>query len=393
MEQELLKLIENKGSQSWHQLALRANELLGTNFHGESLRDKYRRSLQHKKHLMKSIKDQVAGDIESSHTKHDSTELTKKYKKALETIDNLQTTLDSFRAVKPISTYRIEPQKKSGTNEAVAVVLASDQHIEERVRPEDVNQKNEYNLSISKQRQEEFFRGALRLTEVCGKDVQINTMVFALLGDFITNDIHEEFPEITELPPVKAVIECQNRLASGIEFLLKNSKLNLVIPCHSGNHARTTEKTRNATEAGHSLEYFMYHQLANHFRGEKRVKFLISESYHSYLEVLGLTIRFHHGHNIRYGGGIGGLTIPVNKAIAQWNKLRWADLDCFGHFHQRIDGGNFLANGSLIGFNAFALSIKAGFEEPSQTFFLVDKKRGRTCVWPILFKQNPACRN
>ena len=382
-------IVKYYGTKPNEELALEVNKKFGTTHNGESLRGRRKRILYKLKHpkedVMKtSPKEQVAEDIKSSHTKHDSKALDKKYKVALDTIDHLTHTLESFQSVKPISTFKISPQKSLGLGEAVAVVLASDHHIEERVKPEEVNGRNEHSLAISKRRQEEFFQGALRLTEICGRDVKINTMVLALLGDFITNDIHDEMPELNELEPVHAIIECQNRLASGIEFLLKNSELNLVIPCHSGNHARTTEKTRNATEAGHSLEYFMYQSLANYFRKEKRVKFLISKSYHSYLQVFDTTIRFHHGHNIRYGGGVGGLTIPVNKAIAQWNKLRWADLDCFGHFHQRFDGGNFLANGSLIGYNAFALSIKAGFEKPSQTFFLIDRKRGKTCTWPIL---------
>ena len=40
-------------------------------------------------------------------------------------------------------------------------------------------------------------------------------------------------------------------------------------------------------------------------------------------------------------------------------------------------------NGSLIGYNAYALSIKASFEPPTQTYFLLDKKRGRTMTAPI----------
>ena len=36
--------------------------------------------------------------------------------------------------------------------------------------------------------------------------------------------------------------------------------------------------------------------------------------------------------------------------------------------------------------NAFALSIKADFEPPKQALFLMDKRRGRTCTWPILFQ-------
>jgi hypothetical protein len=39
----------------------------------------------------------------------------------------------------------------------------------------------------------------------------------------------------------------------------------------------------------------------------------------------------------------------------------------------------------MIGFNTYALSIKADYERPKQTLLLLDKKRGRTCTWPILF--------
>ena len=131
----------------------------------------------------------------------------------------------------------------------------------------------------------------------------------------------------------------------------------------------------------------MYHVMESYFRDNKRVHFVIEDSYHTYLTVYNQTIRFHHGHAIKYGGGVGGLTIPVNKAIAQWNKTRNADLDVFGHWHQQFDGGNFLCNGSLIGYNAFALFIKAGFEAPKQLFFLIDKKRSKTVVCPILFNR------
>lgn len=128
----------------------------------------------------------------------------------------------------------------------------------------------------------------------------------------------------------------------------------------------------------------MYHNLAHLFRSEKRVKFVISGGYHSYLKVYDMTVRFHHGHDIRYAGGVGGLYIPANKAIAQWNKGRWADLDVYGHFHQFRDASNFICNGSLIGFSPYALSIKGEFEEPKQAFFLIDRDRGKTITAPIL---------
>lgn len=129
----------------------------------------------------------------------------------------------------------------------------------------------------------------------------------------------------------------------------------------------------------------MYHNLARLFKGNPRVKFLISPSYHSYLKVYDYVLRFHHGHNIKYQGGVGGLFVPAFKAISQWNKGHRADWDFWGHFHQLRDGGNFICNGSLIGYNAYALSIKAEFEKPKQAFILIDKKRGKTIVTPICF--------
>jgi hypothetical protein len=285
-----------------------------------------------------------------------------------------------------ISPAVIAPHHGTGTSEGTIVAVASDWHVEERVDPAKIGFVNSYTLDDAKRRAESFFKSTLRLTRLLQQDIKIENIVLALLGDFITNDIHEDMPELCQLPPTLAVEFAQNLLVSGIEFLLANSDVKLTIPCHSGNHARTTRTTRFAQENGHSLEYLMYRSIAGHFaaRGEKRVEFRIADGYHSYVDVYGKTIRFHHGHAINYQGGIGGIFIPAFKAISQWDKMRQVDLDVFGHFHQMKDGSKFLSNGSLIGFNSFALSIKADYESPRQTLFLMDKKRGRTCTWPIL---------
>lgn len=328
---------------------------------------------------------QVANDREQQKLKGRLTETEGKYKVALKTIEGLEQRLETATALSSgIETYTIQPSAPKGTSEAVAVVVASDWHIEESVGPE-VGSLNTFSLDIAKVRAEKFFIKAHRLTNLLAQDVKIDTMVLALLGDFITGNIHgEENAEKNETTPTHAIVHAQNWIASGIEFLLANSGRNLVIPCHSGNHARTTQKTRFGAENGHSLEFLMYHHLAAYFRNEPRVQFIVPEGPHSYLNIYDQTIRFHHGHMVKYGGGVGGIFIPTYKAIAQWNKGRHADLDVFGHFHQTKDGGNFLCNGSLIGYNSFALSIKADYEKPRQTLFLMDAKRGRTCTWPIL---------
>lgn len=310
---------------------------------------------------------------------------TANYKTALDQLDSLRKQLHVTQQMETLlDTFVIEPRKTgAGSNEATVVAPASDWHVEEVVDPRTVSGLNAQTPEISKKRATNYFQNTLRLTRLLQQDIAIHNLVMPLLGDFISNDIHEEFPETNAEAPMHAIGTAQSYLISGIEFLLNHSKLQLSFPCHSGNHGRTTRTTRFGMENGHSLEFLMYRHMADYFRTEPRVKFDIAPGPHSYMSLYGRTLRFHHGHMIKYGGGVGGIFIPTYKAIAQWNKARPADLDIFGHFHQRKDGGNFICNGSLIGYNSYALSIKADYEQPAQQLLLMDKKRGRTCVWPV----------
>jgi hypothetical protein len=313
--------------------------------------------------------------------------LKEKYREALRLIDAQGAEIRAITGLMgTVDTHIIVPKMDTRTTEGTVVWVASDWHTDERVDGNTISNLNTFTPAIAKRRVDTFFQGGLRLTNILGRDVKVDTVVLALLGDFITGHIHPDFMEMTDTQPVHATIRVKNWLASGIKYILDNSEYNLVIPCHSGNHGRTTEKTRLATENGHSLEFFMYNFLADHFKDNPRVKFVISTGYHSYLDIYGTKVRFHHGHSIRYAGGVGGIYIPVNKAIAQWNKARKADLDVFGHFHQMRDGGNFICNGSLIGYNTFALSIKADYEPPRQALFMIDSKRGKTFVVPIILE-------
>lgn len=305
-----------------------------------------------------------------------------RYKVALGEISRLQHELEEVSTLKgTVSTYSIK--KRIGVkHDAVAFAIASDWHVEENVKPETVDGTNEYTMRIAKQRAEAFFRNTLKLVEKEQQDASIDTLVLALLGDFISSNIHDELMESCEVPPIEAALFAQNLLASGIEYLLENSKLKLIVPCCVGNHSRITDKVHVSTEHGNSLEWMIYNNLARHFEKNKRVTFVLSKSYFTFVDVNGFLVRFHHGHAIKFGGGIGGLTVPVIKAISRYDVKRKASLDVFGHFHNRMDGGRFIVNGSLIGDSPYGSRL--GFTgTPEQAFFLVDKVKGKTIVAPI----------
>lgn len=314
-----------------------------------------------------------------------------KEKKALQYLikenDQLKLEKNALLEIKEnLKPYKFDFTIDDKKGESVAFAIASDWHIEEEVRPETVNGLNKYTLHIAEQRAEQFFINTLKLVKKEQHETKIETLVLALLGDFITGNIHEELLETCQLRPIDASIMAMNLISGGIDYLLKNSTLKLVIPCAVGNHTRITKQVHIGTEQGNSLETFLYHTLKDKYKDNKRVEFLIAEGYLSYLTVWNFTVCFQHGHAIKYGGGVGGLTIPMNKAVAQWEKLRHADLYVAGHWHQFFDGGNFIINGSIIGYNPFAIWIKANFERPKQAFFLVNKKyNSKTVVIPIMF--------
>ena len=279
-------------------------------------------------------------------------------------------------------------KEKSGLREMTAVALLSDLHVEEPVDPKSVAGRNEYNLEIADRRLKRFFDGFIWNVQHhrASKKVAIRTGVLWCGGDFMSGFIHEDLVQSNALSPTETMLWLLPRLRNGITHVLNSLGLDrLVIPCSYGNHGRTTPKTRIQNGASNSYEYMMYNVLAAEFKalGEKRVVFEITPSPHQYVDVYGFTLHFHHGDSVRYMGGVGGLSVPLLKAIAPWDQIKRADYHHIGHFHQITDLGRVLVNGSLIGYGPYSQWIRASFEQPAQMFYLLDSKRGKTFVAPI----------
>ena len=277
-------------------------------------------------------------------------------------------------------------EKNSGIREMTAVVLASDWHVEEPVDPEAVAYRNEYNLDIAEKRIERFFQGIIWNIEHqrASKRIAIRDLVLWLGGDLITGYIHPELVESNLLSPTETVLWLMPRLHSGIATLVERLKLDsIVVPCSFGNHGRTTEKVRVSTGYANSYEWLMYHSLAGRFDKDERVRFEVTNSRHQYVQVYDKVLHFHHGDEVRYQGGVGGIAIPLLKAVPQWDLIKRADYHHIGHFHQLTDFGRVVVNGSLIGYGPYSQSIRASFEAPQQMLYYIDSKRGKCMTTPL----------
>jgi hypothetical protein len=262
-------------------------------------------------------------------------------------------------------------------SDAIACGVASDWHVEEPVIKESVHGLNEFNLEIATSRSAFYFKHLLSLTDMMARESKINTIYIAALGDFFSGWIHEELIANNLLAPGDAARFWKGLFISGIDFLLRESTYTIEMDLIPGNHGRMTRQMHFGDPTGTSLETFAYHALAGRYEGNPRVKMNVANHpmvYRRFFE--SFNMRLIHGYEVKYGGGVGGLTIPLNKAISQWDKAVKADLTVFGHFHQFFDGGNFIGNGSLIGYNPFAQAIKAQFEEARQAFFQISARNG-----------------
>lgn len=302
-----------------------------------------------------------------------------KYDAALRAIESANARADQNAELIGMRPRKI-PNKKHKTSSATAVLVLSDWHIEETVDPETVNWLNRYDLNVAHNRVHEVFRRAKLLLDHERALVDIDHLVIAVLGDLISGHIHEELQETCSLSPMAASREAGELLLGGIEGMSDCFPKITVLTCH-GNHGRSTHKMRVATSADHSYEHNLYKWLEKSTKHIKGLQWQVAQGYLNYLDVQGYLLRFHHGDAIRYGGGVGGLTIPMNKAKANWDRSKPSDLDICGHFHTHLyHPYKFVVNGCLIGMNPFGLKIRAEYQPPSQTLMVVDSRHGVTKV-------------
>lgn len=305
----------------------------------------------------------------------------------LQKIIDLERDLNLLAAVKnyTVSRFEIPTPAAKKKNEATAIVQWSDWHIDEVVEFETVNGLNEFNKSVAKSRAFKLFENTIKLLDSQRSAVDINNLVLHLGGDAIGGYIHPELAQTNSMSPLQGIFYAKELIAAGVDYLLRHGKLsNIIVVTSRGNHPRLTPKMQFANDYSMNLETFLYWSLADYFKNEKRVAFKIEQSELTYLTVYDRILRFFHGHQIRFQGGIGGLTVPLYKAIHRWNSNMRAyyNFMCDKHTYS-TPTPDCQVNGSLIGYNAYAVSHGFSYQPPLQSFTLLDSKRGITIRAPI----------
>lgn len=297
--------------------------------------------------------------------------------------DEIKGIIDLKKNAAPIELVEITPKNKKDKEGNTGFLIASDWHADEVVKSSTVLGKNEYNREIAEQRIKNFFSNAVYMIE----KKPVDNLVLGLIGDLIGGYIHPELEQTNSMSPMQGISFVKNLIISGLKYVhgsLPNlEKITVIGIC--GNHSRTTKKMQfsNGFEMNH--EYFMYKDIEHiiTLMGMTKFQFIIPESEFAYIDVYGKKLLFAHGHQFRTAGGIGGIYPSMLRWYSKMNQTIKIDKAFIGHYHTSIYTKEVCVNGSLKGFDAFAMGHGLAFEEPQQTYVILNEKRGFIFYSPI----------
>ena len=286
----------------------------------------------------------------------------------------------------PFEKYEFKFNKRK-TGVRYAVALFSDAHIEETVKSASVMGLNEYNVKIARERIEKYFANLVS----CLNTDKVEYLLFASLGDTISGFIHEELSQTNELTPLEATFEAQNLIYNGLKYICDNTELKRIkFVGIVGNHSRVTNKIQHSNGYKMSYEWLMYKNIQKQAELEGLpIEFDIPESEMAIEDTSdGKRFLFIHGFQIKGSGNgtVCGIYPSLGRLSLKYGKVYKQDKIYLGHFHSCISIPNAVVNGSIIGYNSYALTNGFAYEEPAQMYELYDTNIGQLLTRQIYCK-------
>lgn len=203
----------------------------------------------------------------------------------------------------------------------------------------------------------------------------------------ISGAIHEELEQTNDGTVAEQMLNLFENLQASIQVLAEEFG-RVHVPCVTGNHGRMNRKWQAKQRAHLSYEWLMYQFLERAFADDPRVSFQIPEGPDADYELLGTRYRLTHGDTFKGGDGIIGPIGPVTRGALKRGRMATAmgspfDMLLLGHWHTLTWGANFIINGSLKGFDEYAMTLSITPEPAAQALWLTTENHGRTIQLPV----------
>jgi len=285
-------------------------------------------------------------------------------------------------------TQFIDPPKRHkslGKNETLIHPIA-DPHIGENILSYEVQNLNEYNIEILKERLNTLFQSFYSILNNRMTTYAYDRIIIPLMGDMVPGLIHAELKETSE-PIAESVTIAAYSIANyiiKIASMFPDTEIDVIGVV--GNHGRLSEKV-SYKKIWNNFDYFVYQLIKALCVNYPNIKFAIPKSFNHIEQVYDFNFDFRHGdERVQFFANLPyyGITRLVNnesmlQAFCNDTLVQYYVL---GHYHQYVKlpktGGDITICPSLIGMSEF--SIKKGFSssKPEALLFSVHPEHGKT---------------
>ncbi len=293
--------------------------------------------------------------------------------------------------------WRMPERKRDLGAPGVPLLFLSDIHYGEVVVPEQVFHSNQYDPTICAARLQEIARTSAELLKQHLAHPSYPGIVLALGGDLISGSIHEELADTDAVPPLVQAREIAALVADVVAFLVEEFG-EVWLYGVPGNHGRTTRKPRTKGYAQYSLDWLAYKLLEDWLSAREkyrdRVHCHFPPSRDLTFSLENRVFRLTHGDQFKGGDSLIGPLGPVLRGDARKRvtdslmpgRPEQYDTMLVGHFHQLWLSNRVIVNGSVKGYDEYALQIGAPWEAPAQALLTVHPKHGITWLMPVYCK-------
>lgn len=291
-----------------------------------------------------------------------------------------------IKPLKPSKPFRI-PITHLKTIDETMVLLLSDNHCDQVVRPEEVDGLEDHTFPISVRRHEVLVEEIIKWKERALINFNYKKLHIFGLGDYTSGSIHDH--------EKKSYFGCQftNDLAIAQLFAQMVRELaahfeEVQVDTVIGNHGRLTDKYEFDNQAVQNNHDTLIMKIVEVYcKNLTNVLFNFPMGLSTIVNVEGFNFFLHHGHGKKGGSEIwnqakkkAGKIVPLHKGAIHYF--------CSGHFHSQGEapasgGCRMLANGSFLDCDPYCYQSIDEAGSATQLIFGVHKNNGVTWRLPI----------
>lgn len=296
----------------------------------------------------------------------------------------------------PIIVPTWRARRPSDDNVGTVMAQMTDWHLGEVVEPDEVLFLNAYNERIAYQRAALWFEKAVSLPREYVNGLKIEGIEILATGDLFTGEIHAELKESNYERILETVLNAQEPLLAGFEFLDREYAGHVVVDCVVGNHGRQAKKSVFKGRVYDNFEWLFWSILRDRLKDRgSNVVINVSTSMDMNVEVYGRNHLLTHGDQFQGGTGISGAFAPLSLGAHRKNKRQSAagmpmETMVIGHLHQLINIPGVKMGGTLKGMDEFAFGINVPPAPAAQAMWITAPELAEVLWMPIYVQDREA---